>query len=156
MNEINKLANKTASYTIASFYNDYITNIEPDTIYDIPYTLYRKIIIEYFQFMRDELIERSKEVRLPYRLGTICIVKRKPKHYDSRSLRIDYQETKKQNKLILLDNTHSDMYKYRLYWKKYDMLVSNKMKYQLTMTRANKRNLAYNIKNKIHDYIELP
>jgi len=45
--------------------------------------------------MRDELIERSKEVRLPYRLGTICIVKRKPKHYDSRSLRIDYQETKK-------------------------------------------------------------
>jgi len=48
MNEINKLANKTASYTIASFYNDYITNIEPDTIYDIPYTLYRKIIIEYF------------------------------------------------------------------------------------------------------------
>lgn len=156
MNEINKFADKTASYTIPSFYNDYITNIESDTIYDIPYSLYRKIVTDYFKYIRDEVLENSKEFKLPYRLGTICIVKRKPKHYDSRSLRIDYQETKKQNKLIFLDNLHSNMYKYRIHWKKYDILVPNKKKYQLVMTRANKRHLAQIIKNKIHDYIELP
>ena len=35
------------------------------------------------------------------------------------------------------------------------MLVTNKTKYQLNLTRANKRNLAQIIKNKIHDYEEL-
>ena len=35
MNEPNKTANKTKAYTIASFYNDYLTTIEPDTVYDI-------------------------------------------------------------------------------------------------------------------------
>ena len=156
MNEINKLANKTASYTIPSFYNSYITSIETDTIYDVPYATYRQIVIDYFQYIRDEVIENSKEFKLPYRLGSISIVKHKPKHYNSKSLRIDYQETKKQNKLILLDNMHSDMYKYRLYWKKYEVLLTNKTKYQLVMTRANKRHLAQIIKNKIHDYLELP
>nr|DAL58526.1 MAG TPA_asm: hypothetical protein [Bacteriophage sp.] len=41
MNELNKSANKTASYTIPSFYNNYLSSIEPDTVYDIPYSIYR-------------------------------------------------------------------------------------------------------------------
>lgn len=156
MNEINKAANKTLSYTIPSFYNDYLTGVEKDTVYDIPYATYRKIITDYFQYMRDELIDKGKEVKLPYRLGSIQVVKHKPKHYDGRSLRIDYQETKKQNKIIYLVNEHSNFYKYRLYWKKYEVLLPNKTKYQLVLTRANKRNLAQIIKNNIHDYEELP
>lgn len=155
MNELNKQSDKTISYTIPSFYNSYITNIEPDTSYDIPYSVYRQIITDYFMYIRDEFIEKSREFKLPYRLGTICIVKHKPKHYDGRSLKIDYQETKKQNKIIYLDNMHSNMYKYRLYWNKQDILIHNKSKYQLVMTRANKRHLAQIIKNKIHDYITI-
>ena len=38
MNELNKSAFKTASYTIPSFYNSYLSSIEPDTVYDIDYT----------------------------------------------------------------------------------------------------------------------
>lgn len=155
MNEPIKTANKTLSYTIPSFYNSYLSNIEKNTIYDIPYNTYRKVVTEYFQHLRQELLYSSKEVRLPYRLGSIQVVKHRPKHYDGRSLRIDYQETKKQNKLIYLVNEHSDFYKYRLYWKKYDVIIPNKTKYQLTLTRANKRELAQIIKNKLYDYVEI-
>jgi hypothetical protein len=48
MNELNKSANKTASYTIPSFYNNYLSSIEPDTVYDIPYSIYRQIVTDYF------------------------------------------------------------------------------------------------------------
>ena len=88
-------------------------------------------------------------------MGSIQIIKSKPKHWDKRSLRIDYQATKQYNKLILLDNAHSDGYKYRCHYDKTDMVVPNKSKYQLIMTRANKRHLAQIIKQRLHDYEEL-
>lgn len=155
MNEKVKTADKTKSYTIPSFYNSYLDDIEQDTVYDIPYQLYREIVTEYFQYLRDELIEHSKCVKLPYRMGTVQIVKHKPKYYDKRSLRIDYQATKQYNKLIFLTNEHSDFYKYRMHYNKTDVLVPNKTKYQLILTRANKRRLATIIKNQITDFEEL-
>lgn len=155
MNQKVKTADRTKSYTIPSFYNAYIDDVEKNTVYDIPYSTYRQIVTEYFQYLRDQLIEESKCVKLPYRLGSVQIIKNKPKFYDRRSLRIDYQASKQYDKMIFLTNEHSDFYKYRCYWCKQDMIVPNKTKYQLTMTRANKRNLAQIIKNKVHDYEEL-
>lgn len=155
MNEPNKSANKTKSYTIASFYNDYLTTIEPDTVYDIDYNKYRAIVTDYFQYLRQRLIEEGKMIKLPYRMGNVQIVKSRPKHLDKRSLRIDYQATKQENKLILLLNEHSDFFKYRYWWNKVDMMVPNKAQYQLVATRANKRRLAQIIKNKELDYQEI-
>lgn len=155
MNQKVKTADRTKSYTIPSFYNAYIDDVEKNTVYDIPYSTYRQIVTEYFQYLRDQLIEESKCVKLPYRLGSVQIIKNKPKFYDKRSLRIDYQASKQYDKMVFLTNEHSDFYKYRCYWCKQDMIVPNKTKYQLTMTRANKRNLAQIIKNKVHDYEEL-
>ena len=155
MNEPNKLADKTKSYTIASFYNDYLSGIEKDTVYDISYTLYRNIITDYFKYLQCKMIEEGKMIKLPYRMGNVQIVKSRPKHLDKRSLRIDYQATKQENKLILLLNEHSDFFKYRYWWNKIDMLVQNKSQYQLVATRANKRRLAQIIKNKELDYQEI-
>ena len=155
INEKIKTANKTKSYTIPSFYNEYLDSIERDTVYDIPYDKYRQIVTDYFCYLRDQVLEESKCIKLPYRLGNLQIIKHKPKFYDKRSLRIDYQASKEYNKMIFLTNEHSDFYKYRCHWNKQDMLVPNKTKYQLIMTRANKRHLAQIIKNKIHDYIEM-
>ncbi|MBR5796522.1 MAG: hypothetical protein IKY26_10290, partial [Erysipelotrichaceae bacterium] len=59
---------------------------------------------------------------------------------------------KEQNKLIFLLNEHSDMFKYRYWWNKVDVMVANKSKYQLVATRANKRRLAQIIKNRELDY----
>lgn len=155
INEPNKSADKTKAYTIASFYNDYLKNIEADTVYDIDYTKYRAIITDYFQHLRHRLIEEGKRVKLPYRMGSIQIVKSRPKHLDKRSLRIDYQSTKQTGKLVLLLNEHSDYFKYRYYWNKEDMVVPNKSKYQLVATRANKRRLAQIIKNRELDFEEI-
>lgn len=154
-NEPNKSAKNTKSYTIASFYNDYLTNIEPDTVYDIDYTKYRAIVTDYFMYLRQKLIEEGKMIKLPYRMGNVQIIKSKPKHLDKRSLRIDYQATKEYNKLILLTNEHSDYFKYRYWWNKVDMMVPNKSQYQLVATRANKRRLAQIIKNRELDFEEL-
>ena len=155
MHEHNRSANKTKSYTIASFYNDYLDSIEKDTVYDVDYTKYRAIVTDYFQHLRQKLIEEGKMIKLPYRMGNVQIIKSRPKHLDKRSLRIDYQATKQYNKLILLDNTHSDGFKMRCWWNKTDMMVPNKSKYQLVMTRANKRTLAQYIKQRLCDYEEI-
>ena len=71
MNEPNKSAKRTKSYTIASFYNDYLNDIEHDTVYDIDYTKYRAIITDYFKYLQNQLIEEGKRVKLPYRMGTL-------------------------------------------------------------------------------------
>ena len=154
-NEPNRSAKRTKSYTIASFYNDYLTSIEPDTVYDIDYNTYRAIVTDYFRYLQNRLIEEGRLIKLPYRMGSVQIVKSKPKHLDKRSLRIDYQATKETGKLIFLLNEHSDMFKYRFMWSKVDMMVSNKSKYQLVATRANKRRLAEIIKQKELDYQEV-
>lgn len=155
INENNKYADKTKSYTIPSFYNYYLQNIERDTEYDISYQLYKKILVDYFKYIQREVLENSKEFKLPCRLGTIEIVKSRPKEYSGKSLRIDYQATKQEGKLVYLLNEHSDYYKYRIYWNKQQSTALNKTRYQLIMTRANKRRLAAIIKNKEHDYREL-
>lgn len=155
IHEYNKSAKNTKSYTVASFYNDYLDSIERDTVYDIDYTTYRNIVTDYFQHLQQKLIEEGKLIKLPYRLGNLQIIKSKPKHLDKRSLRIDYQATKEHNKLILLDNQHSDGFKMRAWWNKTDMMVPNKSKYQLVLTRANKRRMAVIIKNRLIDYEEL-
>mgnify|MGYP004522281085 FL=1 len=155
MNELCKQANKTKAYTIPAFYNSYLQSIEADTVYDIPYELYRQIVTDYFKYLRDELLENSKEIKLPYRLGSLCIVKKRPKHLDKRSMCIDYQSCKKYGKLILFENEHSDGFKYRAYWSKAEVILPNKGKYQLVLTRYNKRQLAQYIKQKVHDYQEI-
>ena len=71
MNEPNKTANKTKSYTIASFYNDYLNSIEKDTVYDIDYTKYRAIVTDYFKHLQHKLIEEGKMIKLPYRMGNV-------------------------------------------------------------------------------------
>lgn len=155
MNEPNKSAKNTKSYTIASFYNEYLTDIESDTTYDVDYTTYRAIVTDYFKHLQQKLIEEGKMIKLPYRMGNLQVIKSRPKHLDKRSLRIDYQATKQYDKLILLDNQHSDGYKMRAWWNKIDMLVPNKSKYQLVLTRANKRRLAVIIKNRLIDFEEI-
>lgn len=87
---LNKTANKTKSYTIASFYNEYLTDIESDTTYDVDYTTYRAIVTDYFKHLQHKLIEEGKMIKLPYRMGNLQVIKSKPKHLDKRSLRIDY------------------------------------------------------------------
>lgn len=60
INESNKSAKRTKAYTIASFYNNYLENIERDTVYDINYNKYRAIVVDYFKYLQKQLIEEGK------------------------------------------------------------------------------------------------
>lgn len=146
---------ETKSYTGKDFYTSYCDYIEDNPLYQVDYKTFRGIINDYFKYLRDELIENGKEIKLPCRLGTLSIVKHRPKEYTGKSLRIDYAESKKLGKMVFHLNEITNGYKFRFYWNKYNMLVKNKTKYQLVMTRDNKRRLAYILKNRIRDYVEL-
>ena len=146
---------ETKAYTGHNFYDSYLEYVEDNPLYQVEYRVCRDIINDYFKYVREELIENGKEVKLPCRMGTIQIVKHKPKEYTGKSLRIDYAESKKAGKVIYHLNEHSNFYKYRIYWNKQNMITPNKTKYQLVMTRDNKRHLAQIIKNHIRDYREL-
>lgn len=143
------------SYTIMDFYQFYLSNIDKDTVYDIDYKLYRQVVEYYFKHIVQEIMENSREFKLPCRLGNLSIVKRQPKNFDNKSLRIDYYESKLQNKPVYFINEHSDYYKFRFLWSKKDCLLKNKTKYQFVASRANKRRLAQIIKNREHDYLTI-
>jgi len=143
----------TRSYTIQSFYDAYYDGIKDNPLYIIDYTTYRKIITEYFLYIRDRIIEEGIEFKLPCRLGTVYIVKHKPKNWNGKSLRVDFQATKEYGKTIYHLNEHSNGYKFRFFWSKKDVLLTNRSKYQLIATRTNKRHLAQIIKTNQRDYI---
>ena len=146
---------KTQSYTIKDFYNSYSNYIEPNTQYDITYATFKDIVIDYFKYIRDNIIENSREVKLPCRLGTLAIVKRKPKNYDSKSLRVDYHASKLYGKTIYHLNEHSNGWKYNFHWQKKDICIKNRSAYQFIACRALKRQLAQYIKNNVHDYMPI-
>ena len=140
------------SYTISDFYEFYLSYIERETVYDVDYKTYRQIVEDYFKSIVEEIMENSREFKLPCRLGNLSIVKRQPKNFDNKSLRIDYHESKVQGKAVYFINEHSNYYKFRFLWSKKDCLLTNKTKYQFVASRANKRRLAQIIKNREHDY----
>ena len=105
----------TKAYTIKDFYNYYLSYISDNPLYHIDYKTYRNILTDYFKFVRDEIIEEGKEFKMPCRLGTLFIIKHKPKQWNKRSLRIDYHTSKMYNKMLFHLNEHSDGYKYRFY-----------------------------------------
>ena len=143
------------SYTIADYYLSYKDYIEEGTQYDVPYQTFRAIVLDYFKYIRDEVMLHSKEIKLPCRLGTLQIVKHKPKEYNGKSLRWDWQSTKQLGKPVYYLNQHSSEFKYRFHWKKKDIVIKNRSKYMFVASRANKRELARIIFNREHDYIEV-
>lgn len=145
---------KTKSYTIKDFYQYYIENLEDGyDAYAIDYKTYRAMIEEYFKWIRDRLIEQGRTIKLPYRMGTLAIIKKKMKFGKKTSMPIDFRTSRETGKLTFFFNEHSNYYKYRFKWNKDSMLIKNRDCYQLVMTRANKRRLAQIIKNRERDYI---
>ena len=62
---------ETKAYTGHNFYDSYLEYVEDNPLYQVEYRVFRDIINDYFKYLRDELIENGKEVKLPCRMGTI-------------------------------------------------------------------------------------
>lgn len=142
-----KIRNRKQSYTTYDIYNNY------DKKDQIPYSTFRNIVDK----LNDSILsvlQNGQNYKLPCSLGTVQIVKYKPKEYNKHSLSIDFNESKKLDKRIYHLNEHSNGYKYRLYWSKQPFSFTNRYKYQLCFTRANKRQLAQLIFNN-KDYLDI-
>ena len=142
-----KIRNRKQSYTTYDIYNNY------DKRDQIPYSTFRNIADKLNGSILSVLYN-GQNYKLPGSLGNVQIVKYKPKGYNKGSLSIDFNESKKLDKMIYHLNEHSDGYKYRLYWSKQPFSFTNRYKYQLSFTRANKRQLAQLIFNN-KDYLDI-
>lgn len=143
------------SYTMADFYESYKQYIEQGTQYDVDLSTYKAILIDYFKYIRDQIMQECREFKFPCRLGTIQIIKHQPKEFTGKSLRWDWKATRETGKPVYLLNEHSSYYKYRFHWSKKGCLLTNKGKYQFIASRQNKRDLAQIIINNLKDYPEL-
>lgn len=144
-----KIRKNKKSYTILDIYRAYNKINE-----NVPYSRYKRILDEFNKVVKDEILERSQLFKMPYWLGSVCIVKYKPKSYTDKSLSVDYKSSKQEGKKIYHLNEHSNGYKYRLYWTKIPRTFSNRYMYQIQLVRENKRHLAQLIFNK-QDYINI-
>lgn len=156
MHKPNLINKNTKSYTIRSIYNEFLKYTQDNPLYNnVDYKVFRDIILDYYLYIQEEVIENGNEIKLPCNLGTISIRKKRSEYWNGKGCSIDYKATKENNKLIYYINEHSDGYKFRLYWSKLKCNISNGMKYMLILSRSNKRRLAQIIKNKEQDYLEL-
>lgn len=142
---------KKKSYTITDFYDSYITE-HPN---GVDYKTFRAILVDYYTIINQKLLDASDELKMPYRLGTVRIVKYKPKTYTSKSLSVDYKLSKEVGHTVYHLNDHSNGYKYRLFWHKECAKNFSPYRYSLNLVRAAKRKLAQLIKNNITDYPEI-
>lgn len=137
------------SYTIRDIYTQYRKTHE-----NAVYLRFKRILDEVNKIIIETILDASQPFKMPSGLGLICIVKYRPKTYTDKSLSVDYRASKEEGKRIYHLNEHSDGYKYRLYWSKQPYTFAARYKYQLILTRANKRYLAQLIFNH-NDYINV-
>lgn len=139
------------SYTTADMYTAYCN--ENNNI-EVSYLRFKSIIDSFNKIIKETILNRSEGFKMPLGLGFVCVVKYKPKSYNSKSLSVDYKSSKEEGVRVYHLNEHSGGYKYRLYWSKIPKTFPARYKYQLMFVRTNKRYLAKLVFNK-NDYINI-
>lgn len=121
---------------------------------------YCKVANEFMKFLSQELLDTG-EITLPQRLGKIQIlgkkVKVKTENGEIKGLAPDWKSTKelwdrdeeaRENKqLVYHFNEQTNGVRYKYYWNKSRVLVTNKGLFRLKMSRTNKRALSNLVKN---------
>ena len=141
-------------YTLVHSYNDYIKDKDKDSPYYISRQEYIDIVGDYIKLINKELLDNASIFKMPYRLGTLQIVKLRSSNNRNKKYSVDFSLTNKYGKTIYHLNEHSDGYKYMFKWSKLKSVVKNKTKYRFIPTRTSKRQLAENIKSGSVDYFE--
>ena len=138
------------SCTLTQAYKSY------DDYYDVGYKTYRKICEDFNKKIMDDILLKSREFKMPFRLGSLRI-KKKKMNFSSKlknKLKIDWKATRENKKVIYHLNDHTNGFNYRWYWEKKNAIIKNKSIYSFQATRTNKRRLAALLKNNEIDYFE--
>src|SRR3989304_8075118 len=101
----NKIQNP---YNMKHIYEDYLKSIGGvDSPYYVDIDEFKRMCTDYYKAMLHKLIYESITIKLPFRLGTLTIVKHKPKSFNQKTLTIDWAETKKYGKWRRYINDHT-------------------------------------------------
>ena len=138
------------SATIIDMYKQYKKDYDDD----VDYKQFKDILDKFNEQILNCLLQSSGGFKMPFGLGYVQIVKYKPKSMTPKSLSVDFKSSAEYGKTIYHLNEHSDGYKYRLYWSKVPQTFPDRYRYQLSLVRQNKRQLAQLIFNN-HDYINV-
>jgi len=159
----------TSNYSIRDMHKFYEQNVE----HPVDLVTYSKLTEGFNEAICNLIIYNAFEFKMPHRLGTVRIRKRKIKinlredgTISKGMLRPDWKATKelwnkdeeaKQNKKLVYHlNRHSNGFNHRWFWDKTANNIPNHTAYSLNMSRANDRELAKAIKseNSFIDYYE--
>lgn len=144
--------------TAKHIYQYYIKDYEIDSKFYTDYTTFKGVCSDFNKDVSDRIINDGYFFKMPYRLGTLRIRKRKIKLNNLKHNYGLYNESNGKYKNSFL-NEHSGNYYVRFYWNKIkETIIKNKTPYTFIPTRDNKRNLAKSIKEEgilqINKYFE--
>jgi CRISPR/Cas system-associated protein endoribonuclease Cas2 len=109
--------------------------------------IFKEVCSEYNKLLSFLIVEKSQQLKLPYKLGEIGIRKKKM-NYDTKYLKFDYGTFNKTGQKVMFVNDHSNGWRARWYWKKKSCHVKYKKYYSFVPTMSNKRSLANIMKTK--------
>jgi len=139
-------------YVFKHMYKEYIKDKEGP--YAISYSDFVDICNEFYKGIAEYILDGGL-YKLPYRLGDMSVIKKKPRLMDTIATPINWVETNKLGKQVLESNDHSDYFRFRFKWTKMGVAQVKHIKmYQVIFTRANKRKLAKIIKSGEYDFFE--
>lgn len=130
---------------------------------------YLEIVAGFNKFMIDKVLE-GDEVVLPVRFGTLSIIGRKqeikydqdgkiiglaPNWKKTKELWDRNEDAKKRKQLVYCTNEHTSNIRYRFFWSKNKVFVTNKTLYALRMTRTNKRTVNVNVTTENKEYTRI-
>lgn len=144
-------------YTLKHIYDSYIAGVEVNSPYYVDYKTFVSITTTYLKGIGDYLLETSLPFRLPHRLGSFRVVKKKINFlYQNKNYMgsIDWAASVKVGKQVFYTNDHTGGYKYLFFWDRSNCKINNLSKYRFIPCRTFKRRLASLLKNNIKDYLE--
>jgi len=141
-------------YVLKDMYLEYIKDKEEGSPYYISYNKFVTICTMYYKSMA-EYIKEGKLYLLPYKLGEVSVLKKKPKNMTRETMSLDWEQTQKLGKQVYHTNDHTNYYKYVFSWGKLRAHFKHKGSYRMVFTREHKRDLAKKIKSGEYDYFEI-
>ena len=134
----------TGALTIKHSYINYIKDIDSNSKYFVDLKTYTKICKAANKIIRDDILYKADEIKLPYRLGSLRIRKIKT---PLNKLSMDFKLYNETGIRAMHLNEHTKGYHARWYWHKKVCNILNHTYYSFLPSRENKRILASYIKS---------
>lgn len=148
--------NMQTDYTLKDAHSWYNKSVVES--YKVSQKVYLKVLRAYNKMITDAILNESETLKLPSGLGYLRIIKKKIRFNEDTKknvLSVDWNTSLKINKIVYHLNKHRDGHRYKWYWNKTKMKITNGVAYRFNPTRQLSRRLAKILKtDRSIDYYE--